>query len=199
MKHSKKKNSSFYIKGILIAFVIVAIGVGCTLRIIRLNRNYPNPEVQRYTTNEPFIMDNFEVTVTEHQLLTVPEIKEQMADYDVTYVDNQGNNMDERLLLTELHLKNIGKEADVFYTYPCTLQSNAYSQGIILEYYDDFNLHLENTDGAVFLEPGEEITVYLPYIIYQISFLDSAWSKIDSREFELVFSLYPINRVVTLE
>lgn len=189
----------FNLKTILILLVILAIGIGCTIRIVHLNQKYPNANVERYTMNETVTLGNIEVTITDYQLLTVPEIKERIEGYDVTYVDSKGNDKDERILLAEVHLKNIGEDLDGFSVYLCTLQSGAYTQGMAMEYYPAFNSHLSNPDVVTFLEPGKDMTIYVPYSIYEISFSKNAWEKIDTRTFELVFSLYPINRVVTLK
>ena len=143
-------------------------------------------------------MDSFAVTVANCRLLTVPEIKNEIEGYDVSFVDRKGNDKDERMLLVEVHVKNIGEASDVFYVSSCILQSGAYSQSMTEKYFGHFNTHLKTPDPAFLLKPGEAVTVYIPYTIYQISFLDDAWSKIDSRAFELVFSMYPVSRIVTL-
>lgn len=194
MGHKKRKT----IKYILIVVAVLALVVGCTLRIAYINVLYPNAEVQQYRLNEPFTWRGFEVTIKRYQILTVPEIKEYIQGFDVTYVDAQGNDKDERILLVEVALKNISEEESYFSAGSCNLHSGAYAQSLSMTYYKNFN-SIQSDVYVLGVAPGESTTVHLPFHIFSTQFSDNAWEGIDTRTFELVFSLYPINRVVTLK
>lgn len=191
------KRRLFTFKRLLLCLVILAVIAGCTVRIVHLNTIFPNTEVRQYGLNESFVWNDFEVTAKGCRLLTVPEIKEYIEGFDVTYVDDQGKDMDERILLAELEVKNISEEETYFSAGSCGLRSGAYTQGLSMDYYVNFNS--EQSDAYYLsVAPGESTTVYLPYHLFRTQFSQSAWEKLDNRTFEIVFSLYPVKHVVTL-
>lgn len=185
-------------KRILICLFCLVLVIGCTVRIVTLNQKYPNPTVERYCINENFEKSGFSIIVKGHRLLTVPEIKEYITDFDVSYADKQGNDKDESILLVELEATNLSKEENYFPFAACTLRSGSYMQGLGMRIYPYFTEGMDDVYG-VGIKPGQTVRFYLPYHLYSIHFSDEDWRNLDSRTFEIVFSLYPVKQVVTLK
>lgn len=188
------KRKIFTVKRILICLVILAVIAGCAIRIVTLNQMFPNPEVRQHGLQESFDWEDLEITAKGYRLLTVPEIQQYIEGFDVSYVDQQGNDKDERILLAELQVKNMTNREKHFSTYLCSLRSGAYFQAFDPKYYSNFNAGASSAD----IGPGETVTIYLPFHMFSIHFSESAWEKMDTRTFEIVLSMYPVKEIITL-
>lgn len=188
------KGKNMIAKRILISLLVMAVIAGCTIRIVTLNKQFPNPEIRQYGLNDSFVWEELEITAKGYRLLTVPEIQQYIEGFDVSYVDKQGNDKDERMLVAELQVSNPTDREKHFSTYLCSLRSGAYFQAFDPRYYSNFNAGASSAD----IGPGETVTVYLPFHIYSIHFSENAWEKLDTRTFEIVLSIYPVKEIITL-
>lgn len=178
-------------KRVTAAVILVMLAAIFTAGYIRINRKYPAPSVERIKAGQEVeIQDGVFLTVTGWEIL--PE-EEREALYE-----KRGEQpvMDAELRKVSVTLENRTDEAkrcDLtslnLETFGCSASVNSFLGSADMETY-----------GSVMpeLEPGQkEESAYL-FEIFRYQFTDRKWEEIDSREFWLTFSSYPVKTILEL-
>lgn len=100
-----------------------------------------------------------------------------------------------RMVVATVSYRNPGIETVVLDLTRFAIQSEAVHTVIdpaLLSYYND-----EETSLFLQLEPDEEKQVNLPYVLTDFFFTKEGWARLDQRDFEVVYALYPDVRLLT--
>lgn len=180
---------------------LIAVGItACVLAAflfgyLRVNREYPPAERCVYTAGDTFTVNDLEIQNNGGELVTVPQLKERFPDAEMPSMIVNGQPLPEekiRILLASVRVRTLSETATLSSLYTTGARSGAWRNGM------DFDLYLQLNPS---LEPDAEgyYNLVMPYEVNSLQFHDKDWKQIDSRTFELVFSMYPVENVMRLD
>lgn len=181
--------------GKILAAVVGIVVIGCCVfRICQVNRMYPEAAVESYQVGQPFQYGNLTLTVEDSMLIGPDRLIQE--GYIASDPDLEGiNPEDMRALLITLHVQNLSDRSAGLPLYIFNAESDGWSNGLDMNWAE---LASGGQGIDVMLEPGEEKTVVLAYQLFAVQFQRKDWNRIDQRAFSLVFSIYPVKRMVLL-
>lgn len=178
----------------LALFVAVMCFVG--LRIYAVNQKYPPAEVVTYGIGDVIEFSEMNMTVTASRIDYAANIVE---NYEVEIFDKNYNLLSEdecMLLVVDLAIENTTNSEITVPLYVINAESGGWSNGIDATDFRKLNIDLEQP--VITISAGETAYVSVPFAMYSIQFKDSAWSAVDSMEYSIVFSVYPVMITVVL-
>ncbi len=180
-----KKDSKMNVKkGLLIVIVLILImmwGIG----VYRVNTQIPQVKKSVFQSGEwiPW-KDGMEIKVQGMHFMEDDEIRkngripeESLYSYEM------------RLLWAEICVRNRGEKESLFDALDLGAESDGWSNIPDVEFYQyfcDAEKGLYNN-----LQPGEEMTYELPYLLLRANFRDSEWEKAEQKQYYITWSLYP--------
>ena len=115
-----------------------------------------------------------------------------MTDTLTKYGATQFNEFDYLCYILELQVTNPTEETKRVAITNGYLQTGAWQNGIAAEVFQELNADWEGSE----LDPGETLTAYLPYVMFDFQFTEEQWQHMKERSFEWVIQLYPEKHVV---
>ncbi len=179
------KNKLRKLPVILTCVVIFAI-VG--VRIYAVNRRFPPVDVIEVAANEEFEINGIVITFKSQNILDAEDFSSDYSD------PGNGDFGEQKLLVFDIDIKNSSDEAVNFPIYNFVAESKAWRNGI--ESVNAFTT--ANPDISIMqkINPGEKLSIRLPYSLYEVHFSAEEWSKIRTRKFSTVWLAYPIKIIL---
>lgn len=135
--------------------------------------------------NEPFAVQNAQVTVTKVGMFDKNDVKKYDDVAQCLTEDDYMSEENFNLVLIDVSAKNTTDKKIKLDLTSFHLESGAYSSQFYYPLF--FYYNYTNTE----IKSNEEKTFTLPYLITKYDFLDYDWEKVKNREYYLVSSLYP--------
>lgn len=159
------------------------------VRIVWLNQRYPPAETATYTCGQAAPYGNFSLTVTDSRFLLEDEISSLFAQ-------ELQEGLDIKCLVLDFQVKNNGSQTEQIDIYNFILESQAWKNGINLAVF--MALNQENTKASLspMLEPGESMTLILPFHMLSDQYRPSQWAHVEERDYLLTYSLYPVKQSI---
>ena len=178
-------------KNVTAAVLLVILAVIFTVGYIRINRKYPAASVERIEAGQAVeIRDGVFLAVTGWEILSEEE-------REVLYEKRgEAPYMDAELREVSVTLENRTDESIQCDLTGLNLETSGYSASI-----DSFlgTADMEKYGSVVpELEPGQKMETAYLFGILKNQFTDRQWKEIDSREFWLSFSSYPVKTILEL-
>ena len=130
--------------------LLAAILVCWLVRVIQVNRTYPEAETKRYSFGETLEQDGLAIRVLESRWAEEEEVAASMASDG----DEMAKFGERKQLLVTVQLKNTGSESKRVEVYQYMIELPCYSNGIIMEAFIYYNPE-KSLNPA--LEAGEEL------------------------------------------
>ncbi len=193
------------------AIVIVVVIAACTvlygMRVAEVNDAYPKQSTVVFSFGDTatYAGENssegkveygdISITATSARLLDYSQIQKLIPGY-VDGVVEANSASDVRALLIKIRAKNTSGTVQQVHFRDFKVQSRAWMNGLDLDLY----LPLNNSQPTIVeIQPGEELQTTLAYTIYDTQFNSAAdWVDINSRDFELALSYYPVKYTIAL-
>ena len=178
-------------KRVTAVVLVVILAAIFTAGYLWINRKYPAPSIERTKAGQEVeIRDGVFLTVTGWEILSE---EEREALYE-----KRGEEpfLDAELREVSVTLENRTDESIQCDLTALNLETFGYSASI--------NSLLGSTDMEKYgsavpqLEPGQKIETSYLFEILKYQFTDRQWKEIDSREFWLTFSSYPVKSILEL-
>lgn len=184
-----KRKKLFVFIALLVSICVFALS---GIRIFKLNSDYPQAQIVCAKNNETLIIDDVEVKKLSTEFIPYEKISNNK---DLKFVMDSAENKEVNLVKATINIKNLTNHEVVFPLYDVSLASVSWSNGIDLEAFMFFN---DNQSLKIQLKPNENVDVILPYSMSEIQFSNADWNTVESRKYNLVFSLYPYKRMIAL-
>ena len=183
------------IKITLCAIVAAAVIFGI-ISCVNVNARFPQPESIQRSIGEPIIIDEVSITVDNAQVFRFFDFIKEFNYEKQSVMQGIAEQYDIQICIINITLKNTADHAVPVPFIPYSvIECGAYSNGCDAELLEDLN-SVENLIDD--LSPGEERTIILPFSIYANLLPGYKNDLINLSSYELVFSTYPIKRVVKL-
>lgn len=173
---------------ILMAFLLIA--VVSIWRIISLNQAFSMwAEETVYEVGEAAVFHDFEMTVSDFEVLTEEQFKEKFyKKFGVTDEDFQTLSYKRKMLVFQLTAQNISQETKHLEWF--NVQSGTFSNLADPAYFQVTDKNVSELNSE-FL-PGEKKSGYV-VAAYPESMTTSKqeWDTLDQKKYELVLTLYP--------
>ncbi len=189
-------NKSFFRK-VKIPLTILLFILAVTVYIfnfISVNSKYTQPPIKINSINQEIIVQGLNFKITEADMLYSNEItsnstlKELLAEY---YSSSFENYM---LILITAKLENRTGSYATFDFTSLHLESDPYSSQAfypLMQYYNNVGMTLE-------LNNMEKREIIIGFPVHKVSFRESDWINASSREYNLVYSLFPQKGIIPL-
>lgn len=168
-----------------------------------VNQKLQSPKVESYHLGEEvemgrdilinYTMEGYSIKVNKAEVLTYKDFLEKYhAKDEYTYVP-------EKVYDVEIVLKNVDADDETGIDL-----SEFYIQGLAVCASLDTNLYSSanpdlNGIFAIALRKDSEITIHLPFALYEDNFRADTWNHLEDFNMDLVATLYPTKKVVSLE
>lgn len=179
---------------LLIAGIILISILFLVLFLIRynyLNTKYPEVIIDSSSMNEPVNYFDFSLCAEKYAIINQNEIKEKNI-----ISEQLPSGFETKMVLVTLNIKNTSTQEKTIELYPFVLESNGWRSAFDFEAFNKLNS--ENVSTSLRLKPGKSQTVILPFTMYNSQFKKDYWAKLQNKEFDLIFSLYPIKKYIKL-
>lgn len=189
---SKKNVLKSRIMQFLVIIILVFLGTLSIFQIIRVNTQYPQTLVVSTKLGDTLELDNLNIQGISFEMVPYKDIN---SDKKLKSVISQIEDGEVNLIKTTITINNDSKEIIEFPLYDVILQSYSWANAINLDTFKYFN---DDRSLLITIKPNESVELVLPYLIHQIQFSDEDWKNANKRKFDLVFSLYPQKKVISL-
>ena len=185
-----------WVKGLIAGGTAILLLAAFGFGYDRVNRAYPAPVRAAHTLGETFETNGLEITGTDSRLMSIAQFREQYPDIivDIGYQQEDGSILPEenvRILLASVRVKILSEGANIPFLYSAGVQSGTWRNGMSFDLFAQLIDLVPDTDGYYHL--------ILPYQILSLQFLEKDWETVESRSYEIVFSLYPTRHILQLE
>ncbi len=163
-------------------------------RIYAINKAYPAAKVKSYSMGDKFDFHGAEISVDGAELCHTSDIIE---GYVCDQLDNQNNplsNDECKVLIVTITAENKTDEELMLPFHEVNAESVGWHNGLGLTEFCAVNEGITWPD--IKLPAGETTTVKLTFNMFSIQFKDKEWERVDDREYDLLFSEYPVKTVV---
>lgn len=171
-------------------FVGAVLFVGSLFLFIRINLKYKNPTIEEASLNEAVRYNGYEFVVQSGYFLNDDELLE-------VWGDDLNNYSDAEAYMVTIDITKVDADADYISLGNFELLSETYRQGPDLLVFRALNDHLSKLFNE--LDQGETQTYIFPYMLVKEQFSNSQWKKIKERQYNIVFTLYPIMKMVRIQ
>lgn len=178
-------------KRIIIVFFAIIVLSLLSFRIISLNKKYPSPTIDKYTINQVINYNNFNIKATSYEFMDVESVKKTFNE-EISY------GQDVKCITVNLVIKNEGNQKNNIEIYNFVLESMAWKNGINLKAFTDLNSNINNPTLNPNLEPGESISLKIPFSMISEHFKGNQWNNVEKRSYSLILSLYPVKKMIDL-
>ena len=149
----------------------------------RVNSKYPESIEMRCPRGETVIYEELQYEITGCEWLDDTELRTRVGRDEEDILD-----CNYQAMVVQLNVTNTAEEEKEYSLYECCVEGCGYTNGIssdLVATYAGEN-QLSGT-----LEPGESITVWLPYLCAETMVRNDIWKDLKNQEFVVIVSLYP--------
>ncbi|MCI8554866.1 MAG: DUF4352 domain-containing protein [Clostridiales bacterium] len=169
----------------------------------QINRQFPNPSVERYAIGQPLNYNSVEIVVQDFRITTWTGLLSLFPDTDFYYDPIEEKNISDgdqmKVALITVTLKNTGDIEQRVPLYTTVLKTLTWCNGLDRDLFIDLNEDsISQLSTRPFLAPGEELTCLLPYTAIEGMLLHRDWERFDELTFEWQFDLYPVKKLFDL-
>lgn len=188
----------------MIITVLFSAAVLFCLRFYSINSSYPSPDSQLYKTGDTLLYNGIELQVSDFNIVSWAEINNKYPAVKFTFVPASvtGGYDAEQIyaLLVTMNIKNTHDKEVKFPLYNMVAETLTWSNGLAAELFYDLN-DIGSVVSSIqpTLQPGEEITYILPYVIYDFQLAEKDRQNIKNLDYNLLFNLYPSKIMFALE
>ena len=175
-----------------LCIIIVCSVVLSVFQIIRVNTRFPPTSIISTKLGEYLEFDNLNVKATTFEMIPYKSISN---NNELKSLVNQIEDGEVNLIKTSIMIENDTDNTIEFPLYDVIFQSNSWANAINLDTFKYFN---NNRSLLIEIMPSESIELILPCLIHQIQFSNEDWRGVQNKKFQLVFSLYPQKKLITL-
>lgn len=203
MKHTqaaplgKRRKQALLLAVFAVALLLAVLSI---LRIVRLNRLYPSPEIVSHRIGEEIRGGDVVLTFTDYKLTSGAAFRKVLPDYTdpVMNADMTAIRDEQRYVLTAyVKVENQSREEKTVSLVQINAESLSWANGIDGGLFP--RLNADNHDPMrISLQPGEAREIVLPYSLYDFQFPKKEWAEIENRAFDLTLSFYPVRNIVLL-
>ncbi|MCI9413564.1 MAG: hypothetical protein HFJ79_00100 [Clostridiales bacterium] len=178
---------------------VVLLGVGFLAAVFvgyrQVNRRYPEADNEIYAEGEPLVEGHLTYTLIDWALVTMGDIRQRDAQYKTSVAAPRGGLCTDEQIRCLIVTLSVSSDADGQKVIPYRLipESDGWYNEMDLELFYVFN-----DNPVTQLDTGETTTLVIPYCLYDFHFRSADWAAIDSREFRLVLTTYPVKRSFAL-
>lgn len=177
------------ISGMLLGTAVIALITLIIVGAVRVNREYPQAQVQMATMDEAVQLGDFEIRATDFHLYTKDEFLQAYPDISPDALEFSMQSGDFRILIPEITVKNTGAQTKMFSTDGTYISTMTWNNGIDVRLLMAMD---EEADLYPELAPGEETAILLPCELFQGHVSEREWEQLDQQQFRITFSLYPV-------
>lgn len=180
------------IQKIVLQVTIVFVVILYIFQYISINHRYPKPAIETYNIGDCFYFQGVSMQVLNLKRLNDTDLKRFGALYDKDLYFGE----ELYCIVPEIRIKNDTSTPKKIDTTILTAESGAWCNGISLSLFTVLN----KKDDTLYptLQPKESITIKLPYTMNVSQFGKHNWKTVASRQYSLVFSLYPVKKTIRL-
>lgn len=176
----------------LIMIVIFAIFIW---RFLSVNAECPAPILETYSLNEPVLHNGIEYTLSDYAVLDEDGFCEEFG-IDPLHVKVSG--LSSKIIVFTMYAKNVSDHnVDVDFSAQMLLQLGNYSCSYLC-YIPLFQLLNPDQPLAGTMLPGHDITLIIPYQVFEYDWNKVEFKTLESETTQIVFSLYPVKKTVLL-
>ena len=169
---------------ILVSLLCVSIIIiCCTIKIVEVNKRYPDTVVINVPYGEKTEYKNFELQIQDTKYIDYDELKSLNGNVSELY-DKYEKYYNQTFALIELQIKSCSDKAGNVELYQTVLGNNTSSNGVDVDLFEKFNDSSELLCPK--LQPDESVRVVLTY-----SFLNQYFKNEKIDNMGLIVSLYP--------
>ncbi len=187
---------------VILCVMLCVIFVGIE-RYRTVNKITQNPPVETFECGDEVVMgkdilindsmEGYSIKVNSAQVLTYEEFLDKYnIEDEYTYVPEKVYDVE--IVLKNINaLSGIGVNLSEFY-----IQGKAVCASLDTNLYSSVNPSL-NGILAIALRENTEITIHLPFALYQDNFRTDTWENLESYEMSLIVTLYPVKKRILLQ
>lgn len=179
----------------------ILLGIGmfvCLLSLVRiymLNIQYPQSKETVVTTGEVLKLDSYDVKMISWEWNDSSILKKIAPDYSIM-TDEDGNDYPEekeKVAFAKLQITKTTDKDEGFDITTISLESGGWNNQWDAILYEELNgeesLYLDMKKGEC-----KEITI--PVVLFDFQFHYKDWQEVNQRKFYIVFSNYPVKRMI---
>lgn len=197
-KYLRNRKIIFTIGAVLFVLLSAALFLS---RFTYINKKYPNPQIVTHQIGETILGGDVSLLFSDYELYSGERFRKVLPDYQDSVMNedmSQIKDSQKYVLVASVSIENKSTEEKTISLVQITAESVSWSNGIDGEIFallnegakDPMNIHLQ---------PGEKKDLLLPYSIYEFQFQERQWENIESRDYNLVLSYYPVRNIVSLD
>lgn len=181
-----KKGKSFIV--VIILIIIIVVGV----KFKNINDKYPKAKEEEYTLGDMVSYRGIELIVKDVKIIENDEILKMNLRESEFYKNDK-----RKAIVATVNFKNNSNEVK-------SIESD-YFEAATIDWHNGLNYEifsvLNGSDKSAYIElkPKEEITLQLPYEMFDFQFKSKIWNNTDELHFKLVLDIYPTKKVVNLD
>ncbi len=182
----------FWIFAATVGIVLVAVWIGCFLRI---NRAYPQAELIRVGLNEPLQYGLYTVTVSE------AHIEDTSALYEKYELSADYKTLPEKTLMCTVNIRRTKPDLKDSSQHSLNLSYITAVSGAWRNMADLSELFESLNSGVVTpsrLQQGEQQSYTLAFGLWKDSFSPTHWERLDEIPFAIQLSIYPQKNEISL-
>lgn len=173
---------------ISIASILVLLGA-CTARYLYMSQKYPTPKYVTYKNNQPVEYEQFTIQILDSYFMQPKEVS-QVFEAETRL------GLELKCVVADVEVKNVSNQKKQIELYPFMIETDAFANGTNMEAFKTINHGLASLSPT--LNPGEYISLKIPFTLPKTSFKLDTWKKIEKYNFDLVLSLYPTKKIIKL-
>lgn len=170
-----------------------------TVQFIRVNQQFPPAIQKQYELMTPVPYQQVSITAEKFEILGHEDLLSRDSRYESDGYDTSWAPGTYRILTAGVTIHNNTGSVQIIDFTRMTLQSEAWHNGLYLEYFNYLNKDVPNLSiSQMKLPPKGDVRVVLPFLILDIHVPKNSWEHLDQRAYELILSLYPEKTVIRL-
>ncbi|MEG2290720.1 MAG: hypothetical protein RSA29_14720 [Clostridium sp.] len=182
----KKKSKVILLTIIFILVVIIG------LRFNYINNKYPKAPVEAYNLGDTIEYRGIKVKVEKAKFISDNEIKNMNLEESTFF-----ENAERKAIVATVNFKNTSNENQSIECDFFEAESIDWHNGLNYEMFTVMNG--KEASPSLTLAPNEEITLDLPYEMFDFQYNSSGWKKIEEVQFSLTLDIYPVKKCVKLQ
>lgn len=177
---------------VVISILLILIIVILRLRYNYINKQYPQVIEEIYSIGEKIDYRGVELSVEEVRIIEHEEIVDMNLQESKFYLEDKRKAIVAIVTFKNNSDKLVSIESDYF-------------EATTIDWHNGLNYEmfsvLNGGDKSPYVELNskEEITLQLPYEMFDFQFKENTWDKIRELQFRLVVDVYPIKKSVNLK
>lgn len=178
-------------KVILLAIIFVLVVI-IGLRYNYINNKYPEASVEVYNLGDTIEYRGITVNAEKVKFISDDEIKNMNLEESTFFENNE-----RKAIVATVNFKNTSSESQ---NIECD-----YFEAASIDWHNGLNYELftvlngEEASPSLTLAPNEEITLDLPYEMFDFQYSSSSWERIEEVQFRLTLDIYPVKKSVKLK